>query len=253
MSLPKAGLFCWAGDPREAAFFLEAALGEWAATGHASPFLIDCQPKKGPELLVPQRAGRNLPLGDLRLFGDGGVPCLRSALLSQAVKEAQRKERLDWFSDKTLMLLPARDKALPFAEFCHEILFLAPAARESVGAIYNLASSLNALKGRSVAISVVVSGTDRIEAAAEFLLNAKDEMSKLSPINAEIGFAGQFCPTEDKLRIARESGKRYGELFARDGAFGQLKAIGRRWLSDVSPAMACSSLPELAERISAIG
>jgi hypothetical protein len=252
MSLPKAGLFCWAGESRDAAFFLEAALGEWAATGHASPLLVDCQTKKDPELAIAQRAGRGLPLGDLRLFGEPGVPYLRSALLSQAVKEAQRKDRLDWFSDKTLLLLPARDKALPFAEFCHEVLFLAPAAKESVGALYNLASSLNALKGRSVAISVVVSGTDRIESAAEFLLNAKDEMSKLSPVNADIGFAGHFCVKEDKLRIAKESGTRYGQLFAQDGAYGQLKAIGRRWLSGVSPAMACASLPELADRISAL-
>jgi len=252
MSLPKAGLFCWAGESREAAFFLEAALGEWAATGHAEPLLVDCQPKKDPELLVPHRAGRGLPLGDLRLFGEPGVPCLRSAQLAQAVKEAQRKGKLEWFDGKTLFFLPSRDRVMPFAEFCHEVLFLAPAAKESVGALYNLASSLNALKGRSVAISVVVTGTDRIESAAEFLQNAKDEISKLSPVNAEIGFAGHFCVKEDKLRLARESGKRYEELFAQDGLFGQLKAIGRRWLSDVSPAMDCSSMAELADRISAI-
>jgi hypothetical protein len=252
MSLPKTAVFCWSGDPGRAAFFLEEALCEWSASASARPLLVDCQPKKGPELSLDIHSGRELPLSALRLLGETGLPCLRGSDLPRAVEEAAKKGSADYIEESALIVLPLRGEAPACAEFSSEFLFFAPAAEESVSALRDLALGLRGRAERSFGISVVVSGIEKIEEAAEFFLGLKDGLSKLPLLNAELRFAGHFFLKEEKERIAKESGERYGKLFFRDGLCGQLKAIGRRWLPLTGPATGCGSLLELAEKIAAL-
>lgn len=252
MSLPRSAAFCWNGEPRDAAFFLEEALAEWSASGLASPLLVDFQPKKNPGLSIPLRPGRDLPSGGLRLLGGSETPHCRAADLAQAYKDAEKRGKADFFEDRLIVILPERGAALPLAGCFDETLFLAPAAKESVASLYETALAMNALKGRNMGISVAVSGPDKIESAAEFFLNAMQELSGLSLLNAEIRFAGHLRVPEDKAALARQSGKSYRQLFARDGFYGQLKAIGRRWIPHALPAPGFASFAQLAESVSAL-
>jgi hypothetical protein len=252
MSLPKTAVFCWSGEPSRAAFFLEEALGEWSASASALPLLVDCQPKKSPELPLDIHAGRGLPFGALRLLGDPGLPYLRGSDLPRVVEEAAKKGSAGYIEEKTLILLPLRGQIPACAEFSSEILFFAPATEESLNALRDLALGLRGPTENGFGISIVVSGIEKIEEAAEFFLGMKAELSKHPLIKAELRFAGHFFLKEEKERIAKESGERYGRLFFRDGLCGQLKAIGRRWLPLTGPATGCASLSELAGKIAAL-
>lgn len=242
MSLPKTAVFCWAGEPRRAASFLEEALGEWSSSAFARPLLVDCQQKKKPGLSVDVHAGRGLSLSALRLLGDTGIPTLRGSVLPRAVEEAVKKGSLGSIEDKTLVLLPERGKAPAFSKISNEFLFFAPAAEESLGAIRDLAFGLSSFEGERVSISIVVSGIAKIEAAAEFFLKIKEELAKLPLIKAELRFAGHFFLNEETERIAKEPAHRNG----------QLKAIGRRWLPSTGPAIGCGSLSDLADKVAAL-
>jgi hypothetical protein len=252
MSLPKTAVFCWSGEPRRAAFFLEKALGEWSASASVKPLLIDCQQKKTPELAFDIHAGRSLPLSAFRLLGESGIPTLRGSALPRAVNEAEKKGVAGSIEDKTLILLPERGRAQACAGFSSEFLFFAPGVPESLSAIRDLALGLNSFEGQGSRISIVVSGIEKIEEAAAFFLDIEEELSKLPLEKVELRFAGHFFLKEEKARLALESGKPYGRIFPQDGLYGQLKAIGRRWLPLTGPATDCGSLPELASKIAAL-
>jgi hypothetical protein len=240
--------FSWSGNPAGAAFFLEEALNEWRSSGSLDPLLVDCQAKGKESLLMQTAAGKDLPLKALRLIGGSGLPYCRVEGLQGAWEEAAKKKQSPYLGAKSMIFLPDAGQAARAMELSDELLFLCPAEKESVSALYNAAVSLNGFKNRTLGITVVVSDTPRIEDASEFFLSMREELSKLSLLNAEIRFAGHFNVQADKLLIASSAGRRYRELFAGDMMYGMLKSIGRRWLpSLVAPDRGCSA-QELAQR-----
>lgn len=248
MNKARSAAFAWAGNPQGAAFFLEEALGEWRANSSLDPLVADCQSREKQTLSLPVANGKGMPLKALRHLGNSGIPYCRIENLLDAWDEAGKKKQASYFDGKTLILVPQRGQVAKAMELADELLFLCPAEKDSVSALYNVAVALNGLQNRSVGITVVVSETAEIEVAAEFFLSMREELSNLALLNAELRFAGHFAVQADKMAIAASAGRPYRSLFAEDGMYGMIKAIGRRWLPCLTLAPNAPAPEALARR-----
>lgn len=235
--------FCWAGDSGEAAFFVSEALSGWEADGIASFLLVDFQRKRKPPLALPLRPGPKLASGELKLLGEEGSHYCRASTLPRALKDAQKAGQADSLAKRVVILLPEPGKAGALAECFTETLFLMPRSREGIVALGDAASALGGEEDRKRVVSAVVSGTDRIEDAAEFFLEAQEELSKRGGPMARTRFAGHFSLPEEKAAAYAAGGHPYRRAFAGDCVCGQLKAVGRRWLGDPATASSLGAGP----------
>ncbi len=244
MNRPTASVFAWTGDPLHAAFFLEELLEELETSKLLSPILVDCQPKRDADLPLDAGKARGLPLKGLSCLAQGKTPLCRIDALAGLWAEALRGGQSGYLEQCHIMFLPQTGDVVKAMALADEILFLAPAVKDSVSALYKLALALNDLKGRSPGVSVVISGENDVEDAANFFLSMREELEGLNLLNCELRFAGNFAIPADKVRLSAATGIAYRDLFRGDAMYGTLKAVGRRWVPCLVPAECCKTAEE---------
>jgi len=199
-----------------------------------NPLLVNLMPNHGVFTGAPKKRDRKSPLPDFfDYYTDLDIPCITRERLAGELQGKNREELLalgDSFSTTILLGVPPHESN-PFYhrldDCIDHIVFLIKNDYESSSYLFHV---LNEQYEKIIEknLGIIISGIRRVEDAARFFVEIRDEMRELIDASLAFDYLGHLEYNINRITFAKKRGSVYLKLFENDSFHGAIKYIDEK-------------------------